>query len=178
MDVIGRGFAHVGFGLGLEILVLVLVIVQSLSLYSCQWYYHVQLTISHKLKANSQFFKLTCHVRWTRQWWQWWQCVKWLQLKFIQYQVTALWCIQMNDMTPLAVWRNGNGVRWRINEVTPRQARLVLGRVTNLTNKYFIKPPRPNQPPTSAGREMSTSQSATRSAAGEVKAGTAHSTCG
>jgi len=54
-----------------------------------------------------------------------------------------------------AAWRSGNVVG-RINEVTLRRARLVLGWVTVLSSadkplQYFTKPPRPTQPPTLGG---------------------------
>jgi len=44
--------------------------------------------------------------------------------------------------------------------------------------QYFTKPPRPTQPPTPAGYEMSPSQSAVTLYSWAVKAGMVHSTCG
>ena len=83
--------------------------------------------------------------------------------------------------TIVAAWRSGNIVG-RINEVTLRQARLVLGWVTvfGRTNHLSISPSHPGQlgllP--SAGREMSTSQRAVMLCGWGVKAGMVHSTCG
>jgi len=54
----------------------------------------------------------------------------------------------------VAAWGSGNVVG-RINEVTLRRARLVLGWVTVFGGrkppKYFTKPPMPTQPPTLSG---------------------------
>ena len=81
----------------------------------------------------------------------------------------------------MAAWRSGNIVA-HMNEVTVRRARLVLGWVTRLwrTNHLSISPSHPGQLSLlpSAGREMSTSQSAMMLCGWGVKAGMAHSTCG
>jgi len=80
----------------------------------------------------------------------------------------------------VAAWRSGNVVG-RINEVTLRRARLVLGWVTDdrlrRTNHLSISPCHPGQLSLlpSAGREMSTSQSAVMLCGWGVKAGMVHS---
>jgi len=80
----------------------------------------------------------------------------------------------------VAAWRSGNIVG-RINEVTLRRARLVLGWVTvfgrRRTNHLSISPGQLSLLP-SAGREMSTSQSAVILCGWGIKAGMVHSTCG
>jgi len=71
----------------------------------------------------------------------------------------------------LAVWRRGNGIG-RINEVTLRWARLVLGWVTvfgrQTTSVY-------NEPARLTGWEMSAGQSAVMLCGWGVKAGMSHS---
>jgi len=84
-------------------------------------------------------------------------------------------------VTAVAAWRSGNVVG-RLNEVTLRRARLVVGWVTvfGRANHLSISPSHPGQLSLlpSVGREMSTSQSAVMLCDWGVKAGTAHSTCG
>jgi len=81
----------------------------------------------------------------------------------------------------VAAWRSGNVVG-RINEVTLRRARLVLGWVTVFggQNHLSISPSHPGQLSLlpSAGRKMSTSQRAVMLCGWGVKAGMVHSTSG
>jgi len=61
----------------------------------------------------------------------------------------------------VAVWASDNDVG-RINEATPRRARLVLGWMTlrGHTVSVWNQPLTPTQPPTQAGQLMSTSHGA------------------
>jgi len=76
----------------------------------------------------------------------------------------------------MAVWRSGNVVG-RFNEVTLRQARLVLGWVTvfGWVNHLCISAIQANSTPSGTGNEY---QSAAMLCGWGVKAGMVHSTCG
>ena len=91
-------------------------------------------------------------------------------------QLSNLWLLCLT-----AEWRSGNGVG-RINEVTLRRARLVLGWVTVFGQAIHlsISPNHLGQLSLIpyARREMSTSQSAVTLCGWGVKAGMVHSTCG
>jgi len=68
----------------------------------------------------------------------------------------------------------------RINEVTLRRARLVLGwgTVFGGQTSVFHQATQPTQPIPSAGRQISTSQRAVMLCGWGVKTGMVHSTCG